>query len=431
MEAADKPAAEGTPRRRGIVTALLIFATLLAFVASFSVWVNRQALNTDNWVNTSTKLLENKDIQDQLSIFLVNELYANVDVQAKLAEKLPPQLQPLAGPAAGGLRQLATQVAGKALATPQVQQLWADANRAASEALLKILSGGGPAVSTTGGTVVLNLNGLVTQLSTQLGIGGNLASKVPPDAGSITILKSDQLATAQDIADLIKGLAVVLTILVFALYALAVYLAHGRRRETLRAVGFGFLIAGILTLVVRGFAGDEVVNALASSSVKPAAQAAWTIGTSLLETIAISMITFGILLVIGAWLAGPTRWATALRREAAPYLRERRGAAYAVVALVFLALVLWAPVAAFHKPIGLLILAGLMVLGTEMLRRQTALEFPGAEFGGFGERVRAAVPRRATPAAQPPAKETKTDELERLTSLKEKGSFDRGGVRGG
>ncbi|MFN8160452.1 MAG: SHOCT domain-containing protein [Solirubrobacterales bacterium] len=420
MESAGQPARSAPAPRRGVVTALLVVATLLAFVSAFSIWVNRQALNTDNWVDTSSKLLDNQEIQDQLSIFLVNELYANVDVQAELAKSLPPQLKPLAGPAAGGLRQLGTQVAQKALATPQVQQLWADANRAASETLLKILNGGGPAVSTGGGEVVLNLNGLVTQLSTQLGVGGNLASKIPADAGSITILKSDQLSTAQDVAHLIKGLAVVLTILVFGLYALALFLARGRRRETLRSVGFGFLIAGILTLVVRHFVGDQIVNALASSSVKPAAQSAWDIGTSLLRTIAISMCTFGILVVIGAWLAGPTRAASALRREAAPYLRERRGASYAVVALVFLALVLWAPVTAFQKPIGFLLLAVLMVLGTEALRRQTELEFPGAQAGGLWDRARQGLGRHDRGAADDEG-QGKLDQLERLSALREKG----------
>jgi predicted membrane metal-binding protein len=56
-------------------------------------------------------------------------------------------------------------------------------------------------------------------------------------------------------------------------------------------------------------------------------------------------------------------------------MRER-GPTYGVVALVFLALVLWAPVVAFQKPIGMVLLAVLLVLGTEALRRQTAAEFP-------------------------------------------------------
>jgi uncharacterized BrkB/YihY/UPF0761 family membrane protein len=393
-------------------------------VAIFSIWVNRQALNTDNWVSTSDKLLQNEDVQTQLSTFLAAQLFANVDVQAELQKALPPPLQPLAGPVAGGLQQLAPQVAQRALATAQVQALWSQANRAAHETLLKIVDGGSSAVSTNGGQVTLDLGSLVGQIGSQLGVGGNIASKIPADAGQLTVLKSSQLSTVQDIAQVIRRLPVVLTLLVLLLYGLAIYLAGPRRRQALRSVGFGFIFAGVLTLVVRGFAGDQVTGALASSdSVKPAVDAVWSIGTSLLVTVAVSAITFGILVVIGAWLAGPTRLASALRREAAPYLRERHVTTYTVVALVFLALILWAPVVAFHKLIGLLLLAVLMVLGTEALRRQTATEFPDAAFGGFGDCVRASVPGRAAPKPQAPARESKVDQLERLSALKEKGTL--------
>ena len=84
-----------------------MLASVLAFVAILAVWANRQLLNTDNWTNTSTELLENRVIRDQIGVFLVDQLYANVDVSAELREALPERLQPLAGPAAGGLRQLA------------------------------------------------------------------------------------------------------------------------------------------------------------------------------------------------------------------------------------------------------------------------------------------------------------------------------------
>jgi hypothetical protein len=345
-----------------------------------------------------------------------------VDVQAELEKSFPPRLAPLAGPAAGALHQLAPQVAQRALATPQFESLWSDANRAAHETLLKILDGGGSTVSTNGGEVTLDLGSLLSQIGGQLGVGGNIASKIPPDAGQLTILKSDQLSTAQDITSLIRRLPIVLTLLALLLYGLAVYLAGPRRRQALRSVGFSFLIAGVLVLVLRHFAGSMVTGALASSdSVKPAVEAVWSIGTSLLVTVAVSTITFGILLVIGAWLAGPTRLASVLRREAAPYLRERVGATYAVVALIFLALILWAPVVAFHKLIGLLLLAVLMVLGTEALRRQAAAEFPDATFGGFGGRVRASVPGRAAAEPPAPAGESKVEQIERLSALKEKG----------
>jgi hypothetical protein len=315
-------------------------------------------------------------------------------------------------------------VAERALETSQAETLWSAANRGAHEALLRILDDEGNAVSTSGGEVTLDLKELLSESSGKLGVAGTLASKIPPGAAQLTILKSEQLSTAQDVSKLVRKLPIVLTLLALILYGLAVYLAGPRRRQALRSVGFGFVVAGVLSLLLRQIAGNSVVDALAGNeSVKPAVEAVWSIGTSLLVTVAVSAITFGILVVIAAWLGGPTRIASSLRHEAAPYLRERRGATYAVVGVVFLMLVLWAPVVAFHKPIGLLLLAVLMVLGTEALRHQTGMEFPDARFGGFGERMRAGVPGRARSEPPPPHRESKVDQLERITALRDKGAL--------
>jgi hypothetical protein len=372
-----KPARRSTSKHHWYVTALVVVATVLAFVAIFSLWINRQALNTDNWTTTSSKLLQNKAIQTEVATFVVNQLYANVDVKAELQKRLPPQLQPLAGPAAGGLHDIAQTAAERALATGQVQDLWRRANRAAHKALLKIINGGGKNISTTGGKVTLNLRSIAEEVAGQAGIDPSVANKIPASAASLVILRSKQIDTAQKIAKLIRRLAIILIILVFGLYAAAIYLARGYRRETLRSVGFGFIAAGAVAWIARGLAGTYVVDALAKNeSVRPAAQAVWDIGTSLLVQAAVSSLTFGILLVIAAVLAGPTRYAVRLRQWGAPYLRERPGVTYAVAGAVYLALIAWAPIAAFRKPLGILVFALLMILGTELLRRQTAREFP-------------------------------------------------------
>jgi Short C-terminal domain len=408
---------------RGIVAALLVIGTLVAFLAIFSIWVNRQALNTDNWVHTSDRLLQNQEVRTQLADYLADQLFENVDVQGELEGTFPPRLAPLAGPVSGALHQLVPKIAERTLETSQAESLWGTANRGAHETLLKILDGEEGTVSTGGGEVTLDLKSLVSQSGGQL--GGTLASKIPADAGRLTILKSDQLSFAQDVAQLVRKLPIVLTLLALLLFAGSVYLAGPRRRQALRSVGFGFVVAGVLALLLRQVAGHTVVDALAGSeSVKPAVEAVWSIATGLLVTVAVSSLSFGILVVIAAWLAGPTRIAAGLRREAAPYMRERAATTYAVVAFVFLLLILWAPVVAFHKPLGLILLALLMVLGTEVLRRQTAAEFPDAEFGGTGERLRARLPRRteAAPAAAP-AGESKVDQIERLAALRKDGAL--------
>src|SRR3954453_12396242 len=87
-----------TKGRRRVVGLLLGLAILIGFFAVMATWLNRQALNTTNWTNTSTKLLEDTKIRTAISDYLVNELFTNVDVAGQLAAVLPPQAQPIAGP---------------------------------------------------------------------------------------------------------------------------------------------------------------------------------------------------------------------------------------------------------------------------------------------------------------------------------------------
>lgn len=129
---------------------------------------------------------------------------------------------------------------------------------------------------------------------------------------------------------------------------------------------------------MRSFAGRTITDSLAASaSVKPAVAAAWEINTSLLVTVAVSAIAFGLLAVNGAWLAGRTGPAVALRRAAAPYSHDQRLPPKGVAAAVCLALVAWTPIAAFRKPFGVLLFA----TGTELPRGPLTKEFPDAKRG--------------------------------------------------
>jgi hypothetical protein len=356
-------------------------------MAILAVWANRQLLNTDNWTNTSSELLENRVIRDQIGVFLVDQLYANVDVSAELREALPERLQPLAGPAAGGLRQLAERASKEALSRPRAQQAWADANRNAQLALLAVLEGGGSVVSTEGGDVVLDLNALLGQIQERVGIGGRLRDRLPASAAQITIMPSDRLAAAQRGLKIIRGLPIVLVTLSLALFALALALAPGWRREALRAYGIGFVLAGALALIVQEQAGQALVNALTqTAAVEPAASAAWTISTTLLVQAAWATIGYGVFMVFAAWLAGPSRPTVAVRRVIAPYARHP-AVAYTTLA-VFVALLLWwAPTPATRDPVLALILIALLAVATEALRRKIAREHPDADMGESIERL--------------------------------------------
>ena len=377
-----------TKRRRRLPLVLIVVATLLAFLAVFAVWANRQLLDTDNWTDTSSELLENEAIRGQISLFLVDELYANVDVKGEIQRALPPRAAPLAGPVAGALRQVAERGTTRLLGTQRAQNRWEQANRRAHGAFITVIEGGGDVVSTTNGDVVLDLKTLLTQTQERAGVGGRLAGKLPADAAQIRILKSDELGLAQDLVNFFESLVLVLVLLTFGLYALAVYLARGWRREALRSCGYGFIVAGAGALIFQSLAGGAVVDALAKTEdVRPAVEATWEIATSLLREAAGAMVAYGIVFVLAAWIAGPTGSAVATRRSLAPYLREPRFA-YGGLALVVLLLLVWGPTPALRKVVPALLLIALLTAGVEVLRRQTAREHPDASIEDSTRRMR-------------------------------------------
>ena len=359
---------------------MVIVASLLAFVSLFAIWLNRQVLNTDNWTQTSSEMLADPVIRDQVAVSLVDELYSNVDVTEEIRTALPPRFQPLAAPAAGALRTFAERAAKETLARPLAQQAWEVANRRAHVRMLQVLDGGTENVSTTNGEVVLDLKGLLTQLAGRLGLGGRLAAAVPPGAAQITVVKSDQLATAQDVAKGVRHLPLLLVGLSLGLFLGALLVAPANRRTTVRGYGIGLIAAGAGGLAAASLAGDALVSSLASTaSTEPVVEHVWAIATPLLHEAAGATIGYGLVMFLGAWLAGPSRPAHAIRRALAPYLREPL-IAWSAFALIMVAVLWWGPTPALRNPVTALLLIALLALGFEGLRRRTAGEFPDADY---------------------------------------------------
>lgn len=410
----------------------MIVATLIAVLSIFAIWVKRQALETETWTDTSSELLENEEIRDAIAGFLVTALYDNVDVEAEVAQQLPPPTDRLAGPISAGLRQVADEAARRALARPEVQTLWEEANESAHERLLAVIDEEAPALSEDDGAVNLDLSVILQQITAELGIGGDIASKIPEDAAQLRVMDAEDLDSIRGAVDLLRTLAWLLLVIVLALYALALYLAGDRRRETLRMIGFSFIFVGALTLLAQRVAGDAVVGALTgTASAEGPAEETWEIATSLLTDSGSAVIVYGIVIVVAAWLAGPTQLATSIRGGLTPYIRQPR-VAYGGLAVLLLLLFWWDPFPATHRLAPSLLLIALLALGVEFLRRQVIREFPDrfttASPGGvavrMAEQMRSARQRRVAPPASAvatPAEDARVAGLERLAKLREDG----------
>ena len=196
--------------------------------------------------------------------------------------------------------------------------------------------------------------------------------------GELVLMQSSQLSGLQDLVGALRSLGFVLPLLALLLYVGALYLAKGRRREAMISVGGGILAAALLLLLTRRLIGGAVVNSVVSNdSVKPAVTAIWDIVSGGLRQRALFVLVIGVAFIGGGVLAGPGRHAMAVRRFLAPYLRDRPVVVYSVVAVLFL---LWLTIMPGINNLGqvivIIILGLLAVFGVELLRRQTAREFP-------------------------------------------------------
>ncbi|MBA2642872.1 MAG: SHOCT domain-containing protein [Actinobacteria bacterium] len=379
MTAPAQPQLAPTARRSRVRSAggylVLVLAGALLLLSSFAVWVDRVALDTDVFVETSTDLIEDDEIRRAVAQRAVDELYASVDVEAAIEDRLPNDVDSLAGLSAAGLRQVAPEILNRALGQPALQRLWRATVEQTHEELVDVLEGGGSTVSTEGGVVTLDLRALMLETADRIGIRSQVEDQVSEDAGRIELLRSDELDTAQDGVQLLETLAWLLPLITLAAFGLALWLASDRR-VAVRGIGITVLVVGILGLVAASVTGSYLVGELVNESdVRPAADTAWATFTDLLRAAFGWMIALGVLFVAASWLAGSGQRARAIRRVLAPAVAVRPWA-YAGLAVLLLILLVVVPVDNFR----LLVVVCLAALGAawiEVTRAQTRREFPG------------------------------------------------------
>ncbi|HTX31098.1 MAG TPA: hypothetical protein VMD09_06920 [Solirubrobacteraceae bacterium] len=377
--ASPPPETSGSRGHPVLVNSLIAITTVLLVVGMFSVWANRLLFSPDNWSNNSTQLLANPAIRSSTANYLVDQLYANVNVSGLLKSALPTQLQGLAGPAAGALRNAAVQGTNLALTRPRIQNLWAKANRVADQSFIAVVKGGNKTVGTKHGVVTLNLGSILDTVAARLGLPAGLSSKLPANIATLTVLKSRQLKLVQDVGNAIQSLALWLTIIVPVLYVLAVVLARGHRRRALMTIGFAAIGAGVVVILLRSILETQTANSLTDdASLRPTIHAVVNINTQILGQIAGAVIAFAVVLVAAAWFAGPHPWAFRARQFIAPFLKTHPIETFAIVLGVMVLIFAWDPIHATGTPAGIITFTVLALVGAEALRRETAREFPNA-----------------------------------------------------
>ena len=352
---------------------LVVLGALLAAAAAVAGYVRYQVFDDDTFEATAEEFVADPVIRDQVAAALVDQLYTRVDVAARLENRLPEDQKALAAPFAASLRALADSQAGRLLGRPRAQELWVRSITQTQHQLERLLDDDETALDTQDGWLVIDLNPLVVQLGERVAVFGRVADALGEDRAVVRIVQTENLQTAQDATALFKFVAGWLWVLPLTLWAIAIWLARGRRREEARAVAIAVIAAGVLVLLTRALAGRYLIDNIAVEGTRETAEHAWEILTSLLVDGGRTLVGMGLVALAGTWLVGPSTRAVAARQRVAPYLAKPEYA-FGAGAVALLLLAWWGPTDQTRRLGWLIVVGALLATGIEVLRVVTARE---------------------------------------------------------
>jgi|GEM_PF-3295348 hypothetical protein len=368
----DAAGVRSSRRRRALVATLTVLAVLASTLAILSVWVFRTLTNTDLFVDRVGSVIEQPAVATAVSERAAQQLTQALDLQARIAELLPPELAVAAAPISSAAERSLAQAGARLLQTEQFQQAWDVALAEGHQLSIQVLSGADTtALDTSDGVVTLNLTPVVNILLTEgseflsgvLGrdiqapavtddtidaavqaLESRLGVDLPAQFGQVTLFSSTELATAQSWYQTMRTAVWVAPLLSLALIALAVAASRQRLRTTLVIVVGTTLLLGFAVLALQPVE-TSLAAAVADVGLRDAVVASFQTVTASLRTGMVVVALLGALAAATLLLTGSGPGARPVRaglHAASERLRAHPGAALAggaVVALAVLALV--------------------------------------------------------------------------------------------
>lgn len=321
---APKPASRHLARRIS-VWVLVVLASLLIPISVISVWAIRTVTNTDQYVETMAPLARNQVIVDHLAAKATDALFSTHIVQNKVTAALPPKAKPIVTPIVNQVHGYVEGLALKFFESPKFGTLWDKLNRHTHDAVIDVLTGKETPLTKKlekGGGVVVNLTPALNNIIDKANAKGvTLFNPVKAvlaqgDKLSLTVVSKSQVSKFSGFFNLIVKLKWVIPAIALALAALGIGIAVERRKTLLRmAIGVALLTMVLLAGLSLG--RITFLNHAGQSVNRDVAAAVWDTMLRFLKTDLRWTLLISVLVALGAWLAGPARYAVWIRSTVA------------------------------------------------------------------------------------------------------------------
>jgi hypothetical protein len=300
--------------RGSLVVLFCIIGAVFLLLANATVWANRTVFDTDNFVDTVNRALDDEEVQQQLALRLSTRLIVQGDVQERLNEALPENLRLLAPLLTRQAQEIVFDIILRIIQNERFGAVFDTALRTVHAQVLRILEGD-TAVIFEDGKVIIDLGEVLRQAADQLGANADgLLARIdlPEDAGHIVLVEDAETTTAiQNLVSLHDQITWLVLGIAIASFVAAVAIARDNR-DTLRTVGIVVMICGLLAMTAL-LGIRPIVSGLADN-----AAAGRAVFDALVEDFrwqSFVLVIVGLVLALGATLAGDSELARSARNS--------------------------------------------------------------------------------------------------------------------
>jgi hypothetical protein len=248
-------------------------------------------------------------ISTEVLAYIDVEQLANETVDALAAQGLRPQLvdrlRELTGPLADGVADRVRGRVEQLVASPRFTASWNRALQVTHQQATTVLSGEAAAISIEGDMVVLDLGPFIDAAKQQLiDSGFTAAARIPQVHPTVDLFAASTLVRAQTAYRMLDAVATWLPWITLLILAAGVYLARHRRRAVL-GIGLG-VVAGMLVLAAALMVGRALLVGAVPEQGAAAAAASYDILVPFLRDELRTLAVLGLVVALGAFLAGPS-----------------------------------------------------------------------------------------------------------------------------
>jgi hypothetical protein len=265
----------GVWRRVG-ATVCLVLAFVLAPLSVVAQWAHDEVGDTERYVATVGPLASDPAVQAALTDRITQEILNAINLdeltdealsalaqQSFIPDRAAAVLPSLSVPLSGAISDYVHGKVAQVVASPSFEKAWEEANRAAHEQMVAVLTGNTDGkVEVTENSVRINIAAFVAaakQLMLDEGFG--FAERIPDINATFTVFQSADIGRAQRAFALLDTLARVLPVLVLLLVFVGVWLAPDRRKAWIAAgltIAASMLVLGLALNLIRPVYLDAV-----------------------------------------------------------------------------------------------------------------------------------------------------------------------------